>query len=90
MGDLFSVDRCMLSLALHRQFLEKRRKALQRLLKRQHCYRLRTEKVIVPKGQQAHDQGEIGLKWRRAEMPNHLAKAIRKGAEILPTYGNHG
>src|SRR5215475_13545458 len=85
MGDPFSIERYMFSVAFHRQLLQVRRKALQILLIRQHGYRLRTEKVVVPKRQQAHEHREVGLEGGGAEMLIHLVKAMEHDAEILGT-----
>src|SRR5262245_39863925 len=47
-GDVGSVERDMLAVALHRQLLQVRREALQVLLVRQDGDSFRAEKVVVP------------------------------------------
>src|SRR5215470_12931057 len=89
-SDLLSVQRNVLSIALHRQLLEIGGKALQILLIRQHSHCLSVEKVVVPKRQQAHQHREIAFKRYRAEVFIHLVKATEHRTEVFRTDGNHG
>src|SRR5580704_10245971 len=50
-GDGFTIERHMLSVALHGQLLEIGRKPLQILLVRKHADRLRAEEIVVPDGE---------------------------------------
>src|SRR5207249_2492783 len=54
-GDLGTIERDVLAVALHRQLLQIGRKSLQVLLVRQHGNRLGAEEVVVPKGQEGQE-----------------------------------
>src|SRR5580704_14296889 len=51
---------------------------------------LRTEEVVVPNCQQAHEHWQVLLEWCGAEVFIHLMKTIQHGAEVLWADGNHG
>src|SRR5215472_2363225 len=80
----------MLSVALHRQLLKISRKTLQILFVRQDGDGLRSEKVVVPEREQAHQNRQIRFKWRSTEMLVHLMKATQHSAEVIRSDGNHG
>ncbi len=60
------------TVALHRQLLEIRWKSFQVLLIRQNRNRLRPKKVVVPDRQETHEDREIAVERRGAEMLVHL------------------
>src|SRR5438093_245848 len=80
----------MFSVALHRQLLQICRETLQILLVRQDRDSLCAEKVVVPNGEQAHENRQVDLEGGRAEMLVHLVEAIQHAAEIIRTDGDHG
>src|SRR5262249_6642875 len=90
MFDRLTLERDVLSIALHGQLLEIRREALQVLLVRKDGHRLGPEKVVVPERQQAQENREIAFERSRAEMLIHLVKATQHGTEIVRPDGNHG
>src|SRR4249920_3869457 len=85
-----TVDCYVLAVALHGELLEIGRKALEVLLIRQHSNGLSAEEVIVPDAEQAHQNRQVALEWRRAEMLVHLMEAAEHGAEIVRANSHHG
>ena len=74
--DLGALPRDVLAVALHRQLLQVRGKALQVLLVGQDGHRLGAEEIRVPDREQA-------------EVLVHLVEAVQKSAEALGTDGDH-
>src|SRR5262245_54110863 len=66
--DPLTIESHMFAVAFHGQLLQISRKALEILLIGQHRHGLRTEEVVVPDGQEAHEHRQIALKGRGAEM----------------------
>src|SRR5215475_2491254 len=88
--DPLTIDSHMFAVAFHGQLLQISRKALEILLIGQHRHGLRTEEVVVPDGQEAHEHWQIALKGSGAEMLIHLMKTIQHGAEVIRADSNHG
>src|SRR5258707_15355376 len=80
-GDLGAVERDVLAVALHRQLLKVRGKALQVLLVRQDRNRLSAEEVRVPHRQQAQEHGEVLVERSGAEVLVHLVEAVQRSEE---------
>src|SRR6516165_3042606 len=87
--DFVTIESHMLAVAFHRQLLQISRKALEILLIGQHRHGLRTEEVVVPDGQEAHEHRQVVLKGSCAEMFVHLMEAIQHSAEVIRPDGNH-
>src|SRR5262249_44393130 len=85
-----AVDRYVLAIALHGELLEIGWKALEVLLIRQHSDGLSAEEVVVPDAKQAHQNRQVVLEWRRAEMLVHLMEAAEHGVEIVRADSHHG
>ena len=80
----------MLAVALHRQLLEIGWEPFQVLLVRQYRDRLRSEEIVVPDGQQAHEHRQVALERRGAEVLVHLVEAIQQSAEVIRADSTHG
>src|SRR6266851_1198913 len=89
-GDTHSLPRDMLAVALHRQLLQVRRKALQILFIRQHSHRLRIEEVGIPDRQQPHQHRQITREGSGAEVFIHLVKPIQHRAKVIWSDRHHG
>src|SRR4051794_8485618 len=63
-----SVERHALTQTLHRELLEICREALQVLIVRKDRDSLDGKKVVVPDGEQPHQDGQIAIERGRAEM----------------------
>ena len=79
----------MLAVALHRQLLQVRGKALQVLLVREDGHRLGAEEIRVPHRQQPEEHRQVALERRGAEVLVHLVEAVQESAEALGTDGDH-
>ena len=88
--DARAVERDVLAVALHRQLLEVRGKALQVLLVRQHRDRLRAEEIVVPDREQPHEHRQVALERRACGNAVHRVKAGEHGAEVLRADREHG
>ena len=87
--DALSVKGDVLPVALHGELLQVRREAFEVLVVGQNSYRLGIEEVGVPDGEQAHQDGQVLLKWRRAEMLINRMEAREHFAEVLRPDGEH-
>src|SRR5262245_35552803 len=88
--DPLTIESHMFAVAFHGQLLQISRKALEILLIGKHRHGLRTEEVVVPDGQEAHEHRQIALKGRGAEMFVHLMETIQHGAEVIRADSKHG
>src|SRR5262249_14540302 len=88
--DPLTIESHMFTIAFHGQLLQISRKALEVLLIGQHGHGLRTEEVVVPNGQEAHEHWQIALEGRGAEMFVHLMETIQHGAEVIRADSKHG
>src|SRR5215831_9965583 len=88
--DSLTIESHMFTVAFHGQLLQISRKALEILFIGQHRHSLRTEEVVVPDRQEAHEHRQIALKGSGAEMFVHLMETIQHGAEVIRTDGKHG
>src|SRR5580700_4087116 len=88
-GDLGAFERNVLPVALHRQLLQISRKPLEVLLVRKNPNGLSAEEIVVPKGDESHEHGQILIERSSAEMLVHLMKAIQHRAEVFRTDRQH-
>src|ERR1039457_3079965 len=88
--DLLAVERNVLAVALHRELLKISRKSFQVLFVRQDSYGLGAKEVVVPDTQQTHQDWQVSLKRRSAEVLVHLVEAVEHGAEVFGPDRQHG
>src|SRR5580692_9688476 len=81
--DGFPIERDMLPVAFHRQLLQIGGKAFQVLFVRQYSDSVCTEEIVVRDSQQSHENRQICLKWRRAEVLIHFVEAAQHGTEVF-------
>src|SRR5262249_58864123 len=60
-ADRLALERHVLAVGLHGELLEVRRKALQVLIVGQDGDGLRAEEIVVPEGEEAHEDREVAL-----------------------------
>src|SRR5262245_28415606 len=84
-----SVERDVLTIALHRQLLEIGRKPLEVLIVGQNGDGLSTKEIIVPDGEQPHERWQVSLEGRRTKMFVHLMKTSEHSPEVFRTNGEH-
>src|SRR5574341_2521520 len=81
--DLATVPRDPLAVALHRQLLQVRGKALQVLLVRQDRNGLRAEEIRVPDRQQTEQHRQVALERRSPEVLVHPMEAVDRKSTRL-------
>src|ERR1700739_1509770 len=74
--NISSIDRDVLSVALHGQLLQVGWESLEVLIVRQHRNRLSAKKIVVPDAEKPCENRKILLEGRGAEMLIHLVKAV--------------
>src|SRR5262249_61945383 len=84
-----ALQRHVLAVALHGQLLQIGRKALEILLVREDADCLRPEEVVIPDGEEPHQDWQVARKWRSAKVLVHGVEAAEHGAKVLPTEGEH-
>ena len=80
----------VLAVALHLQLLQIGGEAREVRRIGHDAERLRAEEVVVPDGQQAHQQRQVALRRRGAEMLVHRVEAREHVAEVFGADGDHG
>src|SRR5690349_12609270 len=84
-----AVERDALAIALHRQLLEIRGKALQVLVVGQDRDGLSAEEIGIPDTQESQQYRQVGLEGRRAEVLVDLVEAVQHGAEMARPDRDH-
>src|ERR1700751_5497424 len=84
-GDFASIKCDMFAIALHRELLEISREPLQVLLVGKDRDSLRIEEVVIPYSQQSHQNRQVALKGRCAEVLIHLGEAVEHAAKVIGT-----
>ena len=79
----------MLSVALHGELLKISRETFQIVFVRENGDGLRSEKVIIPDGQQPHQHGQIFSQRSGAEMLIHLMKPVEHRLKIVRSHRQH-
>src|SRR5208337_312232 len=84
-----SLERDVLAITLHRQLLKIGREPLEILFVRKHSNCLRAKEIVVPDGQEPHQDWQVAIEWCAAEVLVHLVKSVQHGAEIVEADGQH-
>ena len=84
-----AIEGDMLSVALHGELLKISRETLQIVFVRENGDGLRSEKVIIPDGQQPHQNGKIFSQRSGAEVLIHLVKPVEHRLKILRSHRQH-
>src|ERR1043166_6403679 len=87
--DARALQRHVLSVALHGQLLQIGRKALEILLVREDADCLRPEEVVIPDGEEPHQDWQVARIWRGAKVLVHGVEATEHGATVVRTDGQH-
>src|SRR5689334_16453863 len=88
-AESITLERDVLAVALHRQLLEICREPFQILFVRQHRCRLRAKEIVVPDGEQSHQDRQVALERRGAKMLVNFMEAAEHGAKVVRTDGKH-
>src|SRR5215467_8751651 len=84
-----AIQRHVLAVALHGQLLQIGRKALEILLVGEDADRLRPEEVVVPDGEEPHQDWQVARKRRGAKVLVHGVEAAEHGTKVVRTDGQH-
>src|SRR5215475_1766171 len=84
-----AIQRHVLAVALHGQLLQIGRKALEILLVGEDADCLRPEEVVIPDGEEPHQDWQVARKWRGAKVLVHGVEASEHGAKVVWTDGEH-
>src|SRR5215471_2282120 len=87
--DARAIQRHVLAVALHGQLLQIGRKALEILLVGEDADCLRPEKVVVPDGEEPHEDRQVAGQWCSTKVLVHGVEAAEHGAKVLRTDGQH-
>jgi hypothetical protein len=79
----------MFAITLHCELLEISREPLQVLLIRKDGYGRCTKEVVVPNSQEPHENRQVALKGRCAEVVVHLVEAVQHRAKVIRADRNH-
>src|SRR5579872_6258138 len=85
-----SIKRYMLAIGFHRELLKIGGKALQILLVGKNSDRLCAEEIVVPDRKQSHDNRQVALERRGAEMLVDRMEAGKHRAKVLGANRYHG
>src|SRR4029453_5468994 len=82
-GGFASIKCDMFAITLHCELLEISREPLQVLLIRKDGYGRCAKEVVVPNSQEPHENRQVALKGRCAEVVVHLVEAVQHGAKVI-------
>src|SRR5215471_10364261 len=84
-----AIQRHVLAVALHGQLLQIGRKTLEILLVGENADCLRPEEVVIPDGEEPHQDGQVARKWRGAKVLVHGVEAAEHGVKVVRTDSEH-